>query len=96
MAELTPRMLNRWNPLALDEDYFVSDLKKGDAVQVLAGEHAGRHGVVDRVVVIRNESQRRAGHPGRTVYDVMVAGGVERYSVHSLRKSDVLDALGDL
>lgn len=72
------------------------ELKKGDAVQIMVGFHLGRHTIIDRVVTIRTEAERRAGRPGRTVYEVTVDREVLKYNSFSLRKSDVLDALGDL
>ena len=69
--------------------------KKGDPVVVVSGSYAGRHGVVDRLVLVRTEAERRAGQEGRVFFDVDIAGEVCRFLGYFIKKVDILDVLAD-
>lgn len=70
--------------------------KKGDAVEVVANGRKGCRGIIEAVVTVRNEAQRRSNSPGRTFYDVSLKDGeVCRFSIYQITRIDVLDVLAD-
>jgi hypothetical protein len=82
--------------MAIDWEKFSPVFNQGDLVRIRHGQCAGRHGVVERVVVRRNEEARRAGKPGRTTYDVAIADQVVTgVAAMNLEKSSPLDVLAD-
>jgi len=70
--------------------------KVDDMVKIKFGPHAGRHGVVTRVVTAQNDGGRRAGKPGRVIYDIAIADSVATGRPESfLEKCTALDVLAD-